>query len=174
MTRRSWSARILDARGRRVTQLDPVTMHILHRNDVIDADALRAIAEEIGPASSRATLRWFWIFQTLPILCLPLFFIWVFFIKGGRDPVAIVLWSTILVCLVIGIWGFCTSARRKRFHRVRDAMLHHGRCPHCGYSLTGLPADREDGATVCPECGCAWSPGRRSAAPGETGNKSGA
>jgi hypothetical protein len=154
-----WSARIVDARGRRVAQLDPVSMHLLRRHDVIDADTLRAIAEEIGPASSRATIRWFWAFQALPILCLPFFFVWVFFIKGGRDPVAIALWSTILACLVIGIWGFCSSARRKRFHRVRDAMLRHGRCPHCGYNLTGLAADPEDGATVCPECGCAWSRG---------------
>jgi transcription initiation factor TFIIIB Brf1 subunit/transcription initiation factor TFIIB len=35
-------------------------------------------------------------------------------------------------------------------------MLKHLRCPHCGYDLRGLAADPEDGATVCPECGCAW------------------
>jgi hypothetical protein len=157
MNARHRSQRIVDARGRRVSQLDPVSMHILRRHDVIDADTLRAIAREIGPATSKATLRWFWIFQTLPILCLPLFFVWVFFIKGGRDPVAVALWSTILVCLVIGIWGFCTSARRKRFHRVRDAMLRHGRCPHCGYDLKGLSADPGDESLACPECGCAWN-----------------
>jgi hypothetical protein len=151
--------RIVDCRGRRASQLDPVSMHILRRHDVIDAHTLRAIAEEIGPATTRATVRWFWAFQALPILCLPFFFVWVFFIKGGRDPVAIALWSTIFLCLVIGIWGFCTSARRKRFDRVRDAMLRHGRCPRCGYNLTGLPADPDDGAVVCPECGCAWRRG---------------
>jgi hypothetical protein len=158
MNMRTGKSRIVDARGRRVTQLDPVSMHLLRRHEPIDADTLRAIAEKIGPATSRATVRWFWVFQAMPILCLPFFFVWVFFIKGGRDPVGIALWSTILLCLAVGIWGFCTSARRKRFHRVRDAMLHHGRCPHCGYNLTGLAADPEDGAVVCPECGCAWSP----------------
>lgn len=156
MSTRSESARIVDARGRRVSQLDPVSMHLLRRHDVIDADTLRAIAEEVGPASSRATIRWFWAFQTFPILFLPFFFVWVFFVKGGRDPVAVALWSTALVCLAVGIGGFCSSARRKRFHRVRDAMLHHGRCPHCGYDLTGLRHDFGDGALVCPECGCAW------------------
>jgi hypothetical protein len=36
-------------------------------------------------------------------------------------------------------------------------MLKHRRCPHCGYDLRLLPIDSNDGATVCPECGCAWS-----------------
>ncbi|MHC4966579.1 MAG: hypothetical protein ACYTGE_16925 [Planctomycetota bacterium] len=163
MAKRTISARIIDARGRRVTQLDPVSMHLLRRHDLLDADTLRAIAEEIGPTTSRAAIRWFWIFEAFPIVFLPLFFVWVFFIKGARDPVGITLWCTILLCLVIGIWGFSSSAKRKRFHRVRDAMLRHERCPHCGYSLTGLPADPEDGTTVCPECGSAWS--RTSSAP---------
>jgi transcription initiation factor TFIIIB Brf1 subunit/transcription initiation factor TFIIB len=35
-------------------------------------------------------------------------------------------------------------------------MLKHRRCPHCGYDIRGLPVDPQDGATVCPECGCAW------------------
>jgi hypothetical protein len=153
---RRWNVKVADTRGRRVSQLDPVSMHLLRRHELIDAETLRAIAEEIGPASSKRTIRWFWAFQILPILCLPFFFVWVFFVKGGRDPVGIALWGTIFVCLVIGIWGFCSSARRKRFHRVRDAMLHHGRCPHCGYNLTHLPADPDDGAVACAECGSAW------------------
>jgi hypothetical protein len=35
-------------------------------------------------------------------------------------------------------------------------MLKHRRCPHCGYDLSNLPTDPEDGVTGCPECGCAW------------------
>lgn len=150
--------RITDARGRRVTQLDPVTMHLLHRHDLIDESTLRAIAEEVGPATSRRTRRWFWIFEALPILVLPVLFVRVFFVKGGRDVVSVALWTTAFACLAVGIWGFTASARRKRFHRVRDAMLRHGRCPHCGYDLAHLPPDPEDGALVCPECGCAWAP----------------
>jgi hypothetical protein len=163
MTKRTANARIADARGRRVTQLDPVAMHLLRRHDLIDADTLKAIATDIGPTTSRAAIRWFWIFEAFPILFLPFFVVWVFFIKGARDTLSVVLWSTIAVCLVIGIWGFSSSAKRKRFHRVRDAMLKHERCPHCGYSLKGLSADPEDEATVCPECGSAWS--RSSSAP---------
>lgn len=151
-------ARVVDARGRRVTQLDPVTMHLLHRNDRIDAETLRAIAREIGPGLSRARRAWFWAFQALPILVVPVLFIRVFLIRGGRDPTAVVLWTTTLVCLVVGIWGFTISARRKRFHRVRDIMLRHRRCPHCGYNLAHLPRDPDDGTLVCPECGGAWAP----------------
>ncbi len=40
--------------------------------------------------------------------------------------------------------------------RVRWIMLKHHRCPQCGYDIRLLPADAADGATVCPECGCAW------------------
>jgi hypothetical protein len=39
---------IRDARGRKVTQLDPVALHLLRRHDVIEAEALRAIANENG------------------------------------------------------------------------------------------------------------------------------
>ena len=34
--------------------------------------------------------------------------------------------------------------------------IEHLRCPYCGYDIRGLPVDPSDGATVCPECGCAW------------------
>ena len=41
---------VTDARQRRVTQLDPVGMHLLRRHDAIPADVLRAIAAEPGLA----------------------------------------------------------------------------------------------------------------------------
>ena len=47
-------------------------------------------------------------------------------------------------------------ARRARGLRVAGIMLEFQRCPQCGYDLRMLPADAQDGATVCPECGCAW------------------
>jgi hypothetical protein len=60
-----------------------------------------------------------------------------------------------------GIWAvpfaFWKAARRSRFSRIRRTMLEHFRCPHCGYDIRGLPTASEDGATICPECGCAWS-----------------
>ena len=46
--------------------------------------------------------------------------------------------------------------KRSRFGKVAVAMLMRLRCPHCGYDLRLLPTDPADGATVCPECGCAW------------------
>ncbi len=53
-------------------------------------------------------------------------------------------------------WVICFAIKRKRFDNVTEAMLKYSRCPHCGYDLRMLPVDPEDGATVCPECGCAW------------------
>ena len=39
---------IKDARGRKVKQLDPVAMHSCGKDDAIEADVLRAIADEKG------------------------------------------------------------------------------------------------------------------------------
>jgi hypothetical protein len=62
------------------------------------------------------------------------------------------------MCLVGLIWFTIAIVRQRRTRRrrVQAVMLKHGRCPHCGYSLTGLPVDPGDGATVCPECAGAW------------------
>ena len=46
--------------------------------------------------------------------------------------------------------------KRRRLGHIARAMLQYRRCPHCGYNLRLLPVDPADGATVCPECGCAW------------------
>ena len=43
-----YAGRVKDARGRKVTQLDPVALHLLRRHEVIEADTLRAIANETG------------------------------------------------------------------------------------------------------------------------------
>ncbi|MEW6251597.1 MAG: hypothetical protein AB1716_13195, partial [Planctomycetota bacterium] len=55
-------------------------------------------------------------------------------------------------------WIIWFALKRKRFGAVAAAILKHRRCPHCGYDLRLLPVDPTDGATVCPECGCAWRP----------------
>ena len=57
-----------------------------------------------------------------------------------------------MCCLFIP-WIVSRQARSKR---IQFAMLKFRRCPHCGYDIRLLPADPTDGATVCPECGCAW------------------
>jgi hypothetical protein len=48
------------------------------------------------------------------------------------------------------------AKRRGQRMKVLAVLLKHRRCPHCGYSLRGLPVEAGDGATVCPECACAW------------------
>jgi hypothetical protein len=61
-----------------------------------------------------------------------------------------------LVLAVVALASIWYGFRITRLRHVRDVLLRHLRCSHCGYDLHGLPRDAEDGATVCPECGCAW------------------
>jgi len=44
---------------------------------------------------------------------------------------------------------------RKYYRKRINNLLSNSYCPHCGYSLIGLHC-REDGFTLCPECGVAW------------------
>ncbi|MHC4481657.1 MAG: hypothetical protein ACYS1C_11915, partial [Planctomycetota bacterium] len=45
--------RIRDARGREVSQLDPMKLHVLRRPGAIEADALERIVEELEPGSAK-------------------------------------------------------------------------------------------------------------------------
>jgi hypothetical protein len=147
--------RIRDARDRVVTQLDPVTMHLLRRHELIEADVLRAIAQEkgveIGPAERGALI----VGVVLAFIVAGLFVESIVMKDFSAAPFAR---SAALVYFSIVPWIFWVGLKRARFGRVAAAMLKHGRCPHCGYSLEGLTPDAADGATVCPECGCAWNP----------------
>jgi hypothetical protein len=145
---------ITDVRDRTVTQLDPVTMHVLHQHDVIEADVLRAIAHEPGVEITgweRASL-----IGGVVMMCLiiGLFLESVIMKDFGAAPFAR---SAALVYFSFVPWVFWFGLKRARFGKVAAAMLKHGRCPHCGYSLQGLSAEDKDDATVCPECGCAWN-----------------
>jgi hypothetical protein len=148
--------RLVDARGRKVTQLDPVEQQMLHRSDVVDVETLRRIAAEIGPGVPRRQTVFFWACFVLGSAGLVLAIVRAWAIGRSLDTVGRVLWVVNAVCLVVGLVGIWSRGRRGRFARVRDTMLRHDRCPHCGYDLHGLHPDPEDGATVCPECGCAW------------------
>jgi hypothetical protein len=145
---------VRDARGRRVKQLDPVALRLLRRGDVIENGVLRAITLEKGVGMS-------WFEWGGLLLSVTLFFVVIGVIgydifKGrfftGRRLAQLPMFSYYLVWPYI-VWWF---ARRKRFARTAAAMLKYIRCPHCGYDLRMLPTDPRDGATVCPECGCAW------------------
>ena len=48
------------------------------------------------------------------------------------------------------------AERRIRRRHITKALLERRRCAHCGYNLKGLESTAEEGATVCPECACAW------------------
>jgi hypothetical protein len=64
--------------------------------------------------------------------------------------------TSALIYFVLVLWVFWVGMKRSRSGKVAAAMLKYARCPHCGYDLRLLPTDPVDGATVCPECGCAW------------------
>ncbi len=147
------AGRIKDARGRKVTQLDPVAMHLLRQHNMIEADILRKIASEKGVAIS----RW----ERVLLVCSVIVFVatvigMVYYFIGDSSG------DTFMRRLVRLTWYsfwpvlFWWMIKRGRFRKTAAAMLKYARCPHCGYDIRELPADPSDGATVCPECGCAW------------------
>jgi hypothetical protein len=145
--------RIKDARGRSVTQLDPIGMYLLHQHEVIDADVLRTIAHEKGvriTAKERAGL----IVGIVGALLVIGLFTHAFFTGDILDAAYAKSASLIFMCSIP--WIVWHSIRRARFSQVTAVMLKYSRCPHCGYDLRLLPPDPTDGITVCPECGCAW------------------
>jgi len=157
--RATTKGRIADARGRAVSQLDPVSLHVWHRYDVIPAEALDEIVETLEPGTARLRRL------TIAIVpaCVVLVAAWIAALYYFSDASArqdlvktltnpVIFGPSIICCLVVP-WTTAWQARRKR---VRFAMLKCRRCPHCGYDLRRLPVDPTDGATVCPECGCAW------------------
>ncbi|MDX2017625.1 MAG: hypothetical protein SFY95_08325 [Planctomycetota bacterium] len=76
----------------------------------------------------------------------------------GPQAIAFVLFSpvssTILLVAVTALITF-RGALGARGERIRDGLLHAGRCPVCLYPLEDLEPE-PDRCTVCPECGAAW------------------
>ena len=148
-----YAGRVKDARGRNATQLDPVALHLLRRHEVIEANTLRAIANEKGvriTTGERAVL--------ISGVCGAVLVVGFFFteaIIGGLHGAPYAKLSGLLY-LCLFPWIIWYGIKRKRFGKVAAAMLKYSRCPHCGYYLRFLPADQVDGATLCPECGYAW------------------
>ena len=149
-------SRVKDARGRVVTLLDPYALYLLRRHDTISEEVLGRLAAEIGSGWPRRQ-------QVACILAcfLPLVLIIVTSVSRWSKGVAVgsLERNVAVVLLANYALGVCIVwwwARRNRLRRVCGTMLKHLRCPHCGYDLRLLPSDPADGATVCPECGCAW------------------
>ena len=159
MDTRTHTSRIKDTRGRLVTLLDPYSLHLLRRHDVIEAEPLREIAEELGPGVSKWGRRAYWIGFAVGLYSVgsALFLR----VRSGGGLRFLGIGDVVLLIFFIiffgGLYLYLRGTRQARFRRVCDVMLKHLHCPHCGYDLRLLPVDPRDGATVCPECGCAWS-----------------
>jgi len=145
-----------DARGRSATLIDPFIMHRLRKYDTIPEEPLTSIAREIGSGWAKQGV---WIFSYVWSVALVIL-VAAHFIKWGGGfsaaPRELRLWIVLLSLFVVNValvWYFSRRVRLKRVHRI---LLKYIRCPHCGYDLRMLPTDPTDGATVCPECGCAW------------------
>ncbi len=168
---------IKDVRGRRVTQLDPITLRLQGRMEGLPPDLLQDICGRIGTRMTRTELWLFgsprimhWVirlsvvgFSLLLALCVAVAII---------RPLALgstVRYLSPLSASLAFLYLLWIVARRMRSRRVIEIMLEYLRCPHCGYDIRGLPTDPEDGATICPECGCAWEVDS-SQAVGEHGN----
>jgi hypothetical protein len=74
----------------------------------------------------------------------------------GIDPVMGMIYVIQAVVILSGPLIAYRMAKSRYAKRVARVMLMHRHCPHCGYDIRRLPADPTDGATICPECGCAW------------------
>jgi hypothetical protein len=146
-----------DSRGSGVTHLDPVTMHLLERRDVVPPDVLQRIAEEIGNNIVWAPRILFWV-SLFGLVCLCAVSIYVVpsFVSGRMGWTSLACNTVGFAAMWLGSLAIWVTTRRACSQRVTRVMLRHRRCPHCGYDIHGLPIDPTDGATVCPECGCAW------------------
>ena len=149
---------IKDARGRLVARFDPVKAHLLNQATLIPAETLRAIADDVLPGARRQRLIQVAsvVFGFLFVIGGNIVYFRYFSTWSGLDPVGTAIYAVQVAVLLSGPIIAFRMARSQYVVRVAAAMLKHLRCPHCGYDIRGLPTDTEDGATVCPECGCAW------------------
>ncbi len=158
------AGRVRDARGRSVTQLDPIALRLLRRQEGIPPDILKEMCVCIGTRMTRLEI---WAFGSPRVMHWAILLTAIGFGVLGIVGVAVAIirstgFSAVTrylfplggsLAFLFMLW---TVARRSRSRRVTEIMLEHLRCPHCGYDLRLLPVDPVDGATVCPECGCAW------------------
>ena len=151
------SKRLKDARGRSVTMLDPYVLHLTRQRSVIPAEPLAEIAREVRSGIEHLPR---WVVRVCAIVWGLAVLVYVVYcvdlLRRGRlsdlfGTPGIMMSS---LCFLPALFWY--GAKHLRFARTRETMLKHLRCPHCGYDLRMLPTDPEDGATTCPECGCAW------------------
>jgi hypothetical protein len=157
------AGRFKDARGKPVTLLDPYALNLLRRHDVIPAEPLDEIARGIGSGWARKHQIACLIAWMLPLTVIAITWIAKWCRGATFGTFERNIGTILLANYAIGVCIIWWWAGRNRVKRVCRVMLKHLRCPHCGYDLRLLPTDPADGATVCPECGCAWRLGREDA-----------
>ncbi len=139
-----------------MTQLDPVTMRLLRQHDVIPAEPLAEVAADLGSGLTKLT-RFFFVlgivFAAPGVIAFLVHLVRILRAGGAVWPLPKWLLLANVWVVPFAIW---IAASQLRSRRIRLVMLKHLRCPHCGYDLRMLQTDPGDGATVCPECGCAW------------------
>lgn len=154
---------ITDARGRTMVQLDPMNLHLLPRHSELENQSIEQIIEEITQGSSKCR-RLTWV--VLGIGTAALIALAASPVIEGRDTwqrlETLVTEPAFIAPSLLWLMWIPTAlaqrrrAQRRRGRRVMAILLTHRRCPHCGNSLSGLPVDPTDGATVCPACAGAW------------------
>lgn len=152
---------IRDERGRAVSVLDPMIDWAAARYERIPRETLDSI---IGAMSRGAPPNRRAIIAGLALLALltlgAAVFIGLDVVKGGPSARAdlkqgvLITAPAVVGMLIAAVVVPAVLARRRRLAAARRVLLDHGRCPHCGYDLSGLPC--EGSIATCPECGCAW------------------
>jgi len=139
--------------------IDPAMLHIRQDYDIIDADTLDAINDDLEPGSGRRLrFAYRWVPALIVVTLTPLTLVYLFGVANVRGGLINGffnipgMWVPIMVAVIIPFF----SARKARYRKLRSVMLRHERCTHCGYALNDLPADSVDQCTVCPECAGAW------------------
>jgi len=149
---------IQDEQGRSVSQLDPVRQDLLHLESIIPADTLRMITDELLPGARRQRRIQLWSMALSFALVVGGTFAYFRYFSSWKGFDLVNTSIYLLQALLIFGTPFLVlrQAQRQYAGRVKEVMLRHRRCPHCGYDLRGSVRDAKE-LTRCPECGCVWT-----------------
>lgn len=155
------SCLIIDDRNRKVELLNPFSIYFSGRDDVIERPVLKSIINSSADSGSRK-LQLLLLFSIVFFIAMAYFAFWPEYQatrnlshslgQAVRSPV---IYFALGYGVLVIPWQLQAERRIRRRH-ITKALLEQRRCAHCGYNLEGLETDADDGATVCPECACAW------------------
>jgi len=97
------------------------------------------------------SVPWRFVFMFLSPAYLPPIIVWCSFSKMPSGSMMIFMVLPLSALMIFIMPQYLREYRRKR---VQYILSYHN-CPHCGYSLIGIPR-REHRLTACPECGTEW------------------